>query len=114
MKLYGIANCTTVKKARVWLAEHGKDVVFHDFKKSGIAAEQLDGWISQIGWESLINRQGTTWRKLDPEAQAAIADAASAKVLMLSTPSIIKRPVLEMNGKIHVGFKPEIYENLFR
>lgn len=114
MKLYGIANCMTVKKARAWLEEHNQNAVFHDFKKAGVPAERLDNWIALLGWEALLNRQGTTWRKLDPATQAAVVDALTAKALMISHPSIIKRPVLEMNGKIYLGFKPEIYETLFQ
>ena len=80
--LYGISNCDTVKKARAWLDGQGVAYQFHDFKKQGVPGEQLDGWISQLGWERLVNRQGTTWRKLAPAAQADVKDAASAKALM--------------------------------
>ncbi len=103
--LYGIPNCDTVKKARAWLAEQAVDVTFHDFKKQGIPESRLDAWMAAVGWEKLVNRQGTTWRKLDEATQAAITDGKSAKALMLAQPSIIKRPVVEWNGKdVTVGF----------
>jgi len=93
--VYGIAHCDTCKKSRAWLADQGLDHRFHDFKKQGVPEPQLDGWIAAVGWEKLLNRQGTTWRKLDGPAQAAVRDAASAKALMLAQPSVIKRPVVE-------------------
>ena len=114
MRLYGITNCSTVKKARTWLAEHGCTYEFHDFKKNGISTELLDVWLEQTGWEPLLNRQGTTWRKLDCEQQTAIVDRDSAKALMLTYPSVIKRPILNKDGRIYIGFKPEQYETLLR
>ena len=103
--LYGIPNCDTVKKARAWLAEHDVDHTFHDFKKQGVPAERLDRWIAELGWDKLVNRKGTTWRKLDPARQAAVTDAVGAKALMLAEPSVIKRPVVEWNvKKSTVGF----------
>lgn len=102
--LYGIPNCDTVKKARAWLGEHGIDYQFHDFKKQGVPAERLDGWIAQLGWEKLLNRQGTTWRKLDPAVQDTVTDAPSAKELMRTQPSVIKRPVAEWGDQATVGF----------
>jgi arsenate reductase (glutaredoxin) len=103
--LYGIPNCDTVKKARAWLAEHDLDHTFHDFKKQGVPAARLDAWIAELGWEKLVNRKGTTWRKLDGARQTAVTDAASAKALMLAEPSVIKRPVVEWNArKSTVGF----------
>ena len=108
--LYGITNCDTVKKARAWLAGQDVAYTFHDFKKQGVPQEHLDRWIADLGWERLVNRQGTTWRKLDAPTQAAVTDAAGARALMLAQPSMIKRPVLELGGgKLLVGFKPEIY-----
>lgn len=112
MKLYGIPNCTSIKKARTWLEERGQVYEFHDFKKLGTSRELLQGWIDQTGWETLLNRQGTTWRKLDAATQAGIVDAESAMALMQAQPSIIKRPVLDKDGRIFVGFKPELYESL--
>lgn len=105
--LYGIPNCDTVKKARAWLAEQQVEVVFHDFKKQGVPEARLDAWLKAVGWEKLVNRQGTTWRKLDPATQAAVTDAASAKALMLTQASVIKRPVVEWpNRAVTVGFAP--------
>ncbi len=114
MKIYGIPNCATVKKARVWLEEQSLACEFHDFKKQGITRELLQAWIAQAGWEPLLNRQGTTWRKLDTATQASILDAESAMALMLAQPSIIKRPVLDNDGRIFIGFKPNLYETLLR
>lgn len=103
--VYGIPNCNTVKKARVWLDEHGVTYTFHDYKKQGVPADRLEAWITAVGWERLVNRQGTTWRKLDAATQAAVVDAASAKALMLSQASVIKRPVIEQDGAVvSVGF----------
>lgn len=105
--LYGISNCDTVKKARAWLAGQGLACQFHDFKKQGVPAPRLDAWIAQCGWERLVNRQGTTWRKLDPQEQSAVIDGPSAKALMLAHPSVIKRPVVEWGGgETTVGFDP--------
>jgi len=112
--LYGIPNCDTVKKARAWLGEHGVDYRFHDFKRDGVPAERLDAWLAGCGWERLVNRQGTTWRRLDAAAQAAVADAAGAKALMLAQPSVIKRPVVEWNGGVTVGFDRAAWESLAR
>ena len=103
--LYGIPNCDTVKKARAWLADNGVAYAFHDFKKQGVPGEHLDRWLREAGWEKLLNRQGTTWRKLDPAAQQAAGDAAGARALMLAQPSVIKRPVVEWDGgAVTVGF----------
>lgn len=105
MKLYGIPNCDTVKKARAWLAEQGHAPAFHDFKKAGVPADRLDAWLAAAGWEKLVNRSGTTWRKLDDARRAQVVDAASARALMLAEPSVIKRPVVEWDdGRITVGF----------
>lgn len=102
--LYGITNCDTVKKARAFLAERGIDYTFHDYRKQGVPEALLDGWLAELGWERLLNRQGTTWRKLDLERQAAVKDAKSAKALMLEQPSVIKRPVVVRDGRASVGF----------
>lgn len=106
LTLYGIPNCDTVKRARAWLSEHGHDAVFHDFKKQGVPADALDDWIAAVGWERLLNRQGTTWRKLDEATRAAVTDAASARALMRAQPSVIKRPVVDWGGRWTVGFDP--------
>ena len=106
--LYGIPNCDTVKKARAWLAEREADVVFHDFKKAGVPVERLDAWLKAAGWERLLNRQGTTWRKLADAVRASAIDATSAKRVMLDQPSVIKRPVVEWSdGQVTVGFDAE-------
>jgi arsenate reductase len=107
--LYGIPNCDTVRKARAWLHEHAHDnphlAQFHDFKKLGVPADRLDAWTAALGWERMLNRNGTTWRKLGEGARAAVVDARSAKALMRSQPSVIKRPVVEWgDGTITVGF----------
>lgn len=103
--LYGIPNCDSVKRARAWLAEHGQPYSFHDFKKSGVPLAELDQWLAEAGWEKLLNRSGSTWRKLDDAARAAVVDAASARALMLAQPSIIKRPVVRWaSGRLTVGF----------
>lgn len=113
--LYGIPNCDTVKKARIWLAEHSVDVQFHDFKKQGVPEPQLDHWLASVGWEKLLNRQGTTWRKLDPAAQAAVTDTASARALMLAQPSVIKRPVVEWSAtEVSVGFESQAWQQRLR
>lgn len=114
MIVYGIPNCDTVKKARTWLAEHGHDVVFHDVKKAGVNRSLLENWLAQQDWQILVNRKGTTWRGLPDERKAAITDAASAMALMQELPSVIKRPVLEKDGKVlAVGFSAEQYAQLF-
>ena len=103
--VFGIPNCATVKKSRVWLAEQGIAYRFHDFKKLGVPADLLPVWIAALGWEKLLNRKGSTWRKLDAPAQVGVIDAASASALMLAQPSVIKRPVaLWRDGSVTVGF----------
>ncbi|MDP2878629.1 MAG: ArsC family reductase [Sulfuricella sp.] len=114
MKLYGIPNCNTVKKARAWLTENSIAIPFHDFKKQGISEELLKVWLKQVCWEQLVNRQGATWRQLPNEAKAAVCDETSAIHLMLEKSSVIKRPVLELDGKIILGFDEAIYQTLFR
>ena len=110
LTVYGIPNCDTVKKARNWLTEHGLAYRFHDFKKQGVPAELLPGWIVSPGWELLLNRKGTTWRKLDEATRLAVVDAASATALMLAQPSVIKRPVVVWpNGPISVGFDAAVF-----
>lgn len=104
--LYGIPNCDTVKKARVWMEGAGQACTFHDYKKLGLDEARLRGWARRVGWEKLLNRAGTTFRKL-PEADKADLDADKAVALMLAQPSMIKRPVLEAGDLLLVGFKPE-------
>jgi len=110
--IYGIKNCDTMKKARAWLEQHGVDYVFHDYKTEGIQRERLEQWYKKVGWETLLNRAGTTFRKL-PESEKARVDARKAMELMLEQPSMIKRPVLELGGgKLLVGFAPENYSTM--
>ena len=110
--IYGIKNCDTMKKARDWLAAQGIAHEFHDYKTAGIDRATLEGWVRDLGWEVLLNRAGTTFRKL-PDADRAGIDADKAIALMLAQPSMIKRPVLDVDGKLTVAFKPERYAELF-
>ena len=110
--LFGIRNFDTMKKAWTWLDQHGVAYDFHDYKKQGIERERLQGWVDRLGWEVLLNRAGTTFRKL-PDADRANLDAAKAVELMLAQPSMIKRPVLDAGGQLLVGFKPAEYERQF-
>ena len=113
MKLYGIPNCNTVKKARNWLDQHGIAYEFHDFKKQGVSTELIRGWLAQQPWEKLVNRAGMTWRGLDEAAKAAVRDDASALALMLEKTSVIKRPLLVQDDRIlHLGFDEAAYRNL--
>ena len=111
--LYGIPNCDTVKKARKWLDARGIAYAFHDYKKQGADAQRLARWVEAAGWETVLNRAGTTFRKL-PDADKAGIDAAKAIDLMLAQPSMIKRPVLDIDGKLLVGFKPDQYAAAFK
>jgi len=111
--LYGIPNCDTMKKARAWLAEHRVEYRFHDYKKAGIDQETLRRWVEELGWQALLNTRGMMWRRLPQQVRDNI-DEASAVMLMLETPSIIKRPVLDTGKVRHVGFKPEQYEQIFQ
>lgn len=110
--IYGIPNCDTMKKARAWLEDHGVDYVFHDYRKQGLEPGRLDGWMEKLGWEVLLNKAGTTFRKL-PDADKENIDAGRAKALMLAHPTMIKRPVLDVDGRLLVGFKPEAYAGAF-
>ena len=114
MKLYGIANCSTVKKARDWLAAHDIAVEFHDFKKHGLDQATVQAWLKQTDWTRLVNRSGLTWRGLPEQRKQVIQDAASALALMQEKTSVIKRPLLEQNGKLlHVGFDAAAYSKIF-
>lgn len=110
--IYGIKNCDTMKKARAWLDGHGVAYTFHDYKAVGVDAGVLNGWAGKVGWEVLLNRAGTTFRKL-PDADRDGVTEAKAIALMTAQPSMIKRPVLDIGGKLLVGFKPEQYEAAF-
>lgn len=110
--IYGIRNCDTMKKARTWLDAHKVAYAFHDYKASGIGRAALEGWTANVGWETLLNRAGTTFRAL-PDADKANLTEKKAIALMLAQPSMIKRPVLDIGGKLLVGFKPDQYEAAF-
>jgi Spx/MgsR family transcriptional regulator len=109
--LYGIPNCDTVKRARAWLDEHGVAYTFHDFKKQGVPGAELDQWLKKPGWEALVNRKGTTWRKLDEATREGVTDAASARPVLLANPSLIKRPVVDWGPKkpVTTGFDADAW-----
>jgi arsenate reductase len=109
MKIYGIKNCDTMKKARLWLDTQGLNVEFIDYKKDGLSSELLSEFVQQLGWEALVNKRGTTYRKLDDLVKETM-DEASAINVMLENPSIIKRPLLVKDGKYLLGFKAETYQ----
>ena len=109
--IYGIKNCDTMKKARGWLDQRGVAYAFHDYKTAGIERERLEQWCSKVGWETLLNRAGTTFRALPDKDQDGLTEK-KAIALMMAQPSMIKRPVLDISGKLTVGFKPEIYEKV--
>ncbi len=111
--IYGIKNCDTMKKARTWLDTHGIPYLFHDYKAEGIDAASIRRWIDELGWETVLNRSGTTFRAL-PEAEKADLDTEKAIALMVAQPSMIKRPILDVDGRYFAGFKPAIYEDTFR
>ena len=110
MKVYGIKNCDTVKKALKWLESHNIDFEFHDFKKSGISNEKLKEWSTKLGWEPLLNKRGTTWKKLDAETQNRITKENEAFELMQEKTSVIKRPVIENDQDILIGFDENMYQ----
>ena len=109
--IYGIPNCDTVKKARTWLTDNGVAHQFHDFKKQGVPTDRLDAWLSTVGWETLLNRKGTAWRKLEDSIKEGVHDATSAREVMLVQVSVIKRPVVDWQDGTTVGFKPEAWES---
>ena len=109
MDIYGIPNCSTVKKARTWLEQHSIAYQFHDFKKNGVSVEQLSTWAQQTGWEKLLNRQGMTWRQLSDDTKASITTPEAAFALMVEKTSVIKRPILIHQGQILVGFNEAEY-----
>lgn len=114
MKLYGIPNCDTVKKARAWLDDHGQDAEFHDYKKQGVPLDVLKKAARQLGWEPLINKKGPTWRKQPDEVKESITTEKAAFEFLQSTSSAIKRPLLEIDGKYHLGFSEETYKEIFK
>jgi Spx/MgsR family transcriptional regulator len=114
MKLYGIPNCGTVKKARAWLEARGIAYDFHDFKKDGVSEAMLSSWLQQVGWQKLLKKTGPTWGQLPEAVKAAIVDDASALRLMLEKPNVIRRPVLERDGRVlAMGFDEAEYAGLF-
>lgn len=109
--LYGITNCDTVKRARAWLEDRGIEHSFHDFKKMGVPAERMDRWIATLGWEALLNRQGTTWRKLDDVTKTGVTNAQAARAAMVAHSSLIRRPVIEWpSGEITIGFTHDSFK----
>jgi Spx/MgsR family transcriptional regulator len=111
--LYGIPHCTTVKKARAWLDTQQVSYTFHDLKKAGLTQAILERWMTTQDWNRLLNKRGTTWRQLSPEEQAKVVDKEQAIKAMLQYPSLIKRPVLELDRVVYIGFEPEKYKALF-
>lgn len=110
--LYGIPNCDTVRKARRWLDQHQISYVFHDFRKDGLKADLLEGWLKQFDWEQLINRRGTTWRQLDAETRESI-DKINVVSLLQKYPAMIRRPVLDVDGRVNIGFEEQTYKEQF-
>jgi len=114
MKLYGIPNCDTVKKARAWLDDNGQNAEFHDYKKQGVPLDVLKKAAKQLGWEPLINKKGPTWRKQPDEVKDSITTEKAAFEFLQSTSSAIKRPLLEIGGKFYLGFSEETYKEIFK
>lgn len=110
MKIYGIRNCDTVKKARKFLDEAGVSYVFHDYKKEGVDADKLEQFVAEFGWEVVLNRRGTSWRKLDDDVKDAVTNAAAAIAVMSENTSTIKRPIVEAEGRNFIGFDPVAWE----
>lgn len=108
--IYGIPNCDTVKKARAWLAGEGVEARFHDFRRDGVPGADLDAWLQAFGWERLVNRAGTTWRRLDAADRDGVVDTPTARILLLANPGLIKRPVVRWpRGELTLGFRPEVF-----
>jgi Spx/MgsR family transcriptional regulator len=114
MKVYGITNCNTVKKALDWLKQHKVEFEFHDFKKLGISPEKLQDWNEKAGYETFLNKQGLTWKQLDAETKASVNSATEALPLLQQKTSMIKRPVIEDDGFLYFGFKEEVYQQHFK
>lgn len=111
--VFGIETCDQVRKARSWLRAHDVAYRFHDLRKDGLDAQRLAGWLSRVPWDSLLNRRGLAWRKLDPQRRAGITDQTSAVELLLSEPTLVKRPVLQAGDRIIVGFSEVLYAGVF-
>ena len=112
MILYGISNCDTIKKAKNWLELNNIDYKFHDFRKQGLEPEIIKGWLTQIAWDKLLNKRSTTWRNLEPKVQQSV-NAENIIQLLVENPTLIKRPVLNVNGIINVGFNADTYQGIF-
>ena len=112
VRLYGISNCDTIKKAKAWLEQRQIEYCFHDYRKQGLEQGLLNDMTEALGWEAMLNRRGTTWRKL-PEKNRQQLDAGQALAIMLEHPAIIKRPILHCRGQWHLGFNPGLYEEIF-
>ena len=110
--LFGIKNCDTIKKARSWLTDQGIEYQFHDFRADGIDQDQIENWLQQADWQIVLNRRGTTWRKLDSNVQNS-TDRDNVAALLTEHPAMIKRPILDIDGEITVGFKPDLYQSIF-
>ena len=112
IRLYGIKNCDTVKKARKWLDEQAISYQFHDLRADGLTSEMIESWIKSVGWETVLNKRGTTWRKLAPDIQQQVTEKTVTE-LLLEHPAMIKRPVLDIDGNITIGFKADNYTMIF-
>jgi Spx/MgsR family transcriptional regulator len=112
VKVYGIPNCDTMRKARKWLDAHGIDYQFHDYKKQGLTEQQARAWVAELGWQSLVNRRGMMWRKLPADVKESMDEEAAVRV-MLETPSIIRRPLLDTGDARHLGFSEAGYQEIF-
>jgi len=112
MVLYGISNCDTVKKAKNWLEANQVDYSFHDFRKQGLEPETIQGWLTQIPWDKLLNKLSTSWRNLESEVQQSV-NAENIIQLLVENPTLIKRPVLKVNGIINIGFNADTYQGIF-
>ena len=110
--VFGIKNCDTIKKARNWLTDQGIEYQFHDFRANGIDRDRIETWIQQAGWETVLSRRGTTWRKLDAAIQDTV-NRDNVAALLAEHPAMIKRPVLDIDGDISIGFKPDLYQSIF-
>ena len=110
--VFGIKNCDTIKKARNWLTDQGIEYQFHDFRANGIDRDKIETWIQQASWETVLNRRGTTWRKLDAAIQDTV-NRDNVAALLAEHPAMIKRPVLDIDGDISIGFKPDLYQSIF-
>jgi arsenate reductase len=110
--LYGIPNCDTVKKARTWLTDNGIDFTFHDFRKDGLEHSHVESWLASLGCETVINKRSTSWKALTDDTKASLNDS-SAVALILASPTLVKRPLLDNNGVFSVGFKPAAYDSIF-